>query len=206
MRRFAEVEPETRGWIDAIPADGSSVLWDVGANVGVFSIYAAMRGIRVVAVEPAPHNLMLLTRNVALNRLETVLTVLPNALADVPQTAMMKLSSLEFGSARHGFGTTEMFRGRTPRDPICEFSLVGTSLDRAVSDLQLPGPTHIKIDVDGIELAILVGAHDALRHVAGLCVELKHNEQMVDAIVGLLGRHGLFLESRSVRNGFFVRR
>ena len=61
-------EPDTIAWIDGF--EPGSVLWDIGANVGVYSLYAALaRDVRVVAFEPAAANFFLLTRNIALNGL-----------------------------------------------------------------------------------------------------------------------------------------
>ncbi|MEY2740591.1 MAG: hypothetical protein RL283_693 [Actinomycetota bacterium] len=205
MRRLADQEPETRRWIDEIPCDGSAVLWDVGANVGVFSMYAAARGLRVVAVEPAPQNLLLLALNVAKNRCGDRVTLLPTALGEISGVAEMNLSSHEFGSAHHGFGTTETFRGKPTPAALSRFRLAGISIDDAVSTLGLPAPTHIKIDVDGIELMVLHGALTSLRQVAGACVELKHEEQIVGQIVAQLESVGLALVARSSRNGFFSR-
>ena len=49
---FSTKEPETLDWIDAIQE--GSVLWDIGANVGLYSCYAAKaRRCRVVAFEPS---------------------------------------------------------------------------------------------------------------------------------------------------------
>src|SRR5437660_7162357 len=58
---FSTKEPETLTWIDAIPQ--RSVLWDVGANIGLYSCYAAkVRDCRVFAFEPSVFNLELLAR------------------------------------------------------------------------------------------------------------------------------------------------
>ena len=38
---FATKEPETLDWIDGLP--GGCTLWDVGANVGLYSVYAAKK-------------------------------------------------------------------------------------------------------------------------------------------------------------------
>jgi len=62
-------EPDTLQWIDGFGAD--EVFWDVGANVGVFGLYAAKRrGVRVLAFEPSASNYMVLCRNIRLNALE----------------------------------------------------------------------------------------------------------------------------------------
>ena len=48
-------QPDTIAWIDAFQPN--SVFWDVGANVGIYSLYAALRrGTRIVAFEPAAIN------------------------------------------------------------------------------------------------------------------------------------------------------
>ena len=66
VETFSTKEPETLAWIDAIAVD--SVLWDVGANIGLYSCYAAKaRHCRIIAFEPSVFNLELLARNVFLN-------------------------------------------------------------------------------------------------------------------------------------------
>ena len=66
---FSEKEPETLEWIDEIPHN--SILWDIGANVGLYSIYAAKRrNCQVFAFEPSVFNLELLARNIYLNNLQ----------------------------------------------------------------------------------------------------------------------------------------
>ena len=59
------IEPELLDFIDAIPAD--STLYDIGASTGLFSIYAACSGLRVVAFEPEAANFSVLSYNAFLN-------------------------------------------------------------------------------------------------------------------------------------------
>jgi hypothetical protein len=60
-------EPETIEWIDGFEED--SVLWDIGANIGIFSLYANLRhGISVLAFEPAAPNYYVLNKNIEINR------------------------------------------------------------------------------------------------------------------------------------------
>lgn len=62
-KTFSTKEPETLEWLDTIPNE--AVLWDIGANVGLYSIYAAKRGrVRVFSFEPSVFNLELLARNI----------------------------------------------------------------------------------------------------------------------------------------------
>jgi len=77
---FATKEPETLEWIDRIPE--KSVLWDIGANVGLYSCYAAKaRGCRVFAFEPSVFNLEILARNIFLNQLTDQITIVPGEFA-----------------------------------------------------------------------------------------------------------------------------
>ena len=67
-RTLFSKEPETIEWIDGFK-DGD-VFWDVGANIGVYSLYASIgRRIEVLAFEPSASNYLLLNRNIEYNHL-----------------------------------------------------------------------------------------------------------------------------------------
>jgi precorrin-6B methylase 2 len=70
-------EPETIAWIDRFLPH--SMLWDFGANVGTYTIYAAKKGHSVVAIEPSSREWELLKRNIELN---LVWVVAKNIFAD----------------------------------------------------------------------------------------------------------------------------
>ncbi len=54
-------EPETIRWLDRVPE--GEVLWDIGAKVGVYTIYGAVkRKLRVLAFEPGAASLATLTK------------------------------------------------------------------------------------------------------------------------------------------------
>src|SRR4051794_22284746 len=62
-------EPGTIAWLDGF-APGS-FLWDIGANIGVYALYAAIvRDCRVLAFEPAAANYFGLNSNIVLNRVD----------------------------------------------------------------------------------------------------------------------------------------
>src|SRR5689334_5909953 len=59
-------EPDMIRWLNTIPR--GTVLWDIGANVGVFSLYAALiRQATVLAFEPLAANFHVLSRNIQIN-------------------------------------------------------------------------------------------------------------------------------------------
>jgi FkbM family methyltransferase len=73
-----------------------SVFWDIGANVGVLTLYAAMRGdLEVWAFEPAAVNYYNLVANCELNRLERRVRCLQLGFSDVSGIADLHVSSPE---------------------------------------------------------------------------------------------------------------
>lgn len=95
-------EPDTIAWIDGF--ERGSVLWDIGANVGVYSLYAArVRDARVVAFEPAAANFFLLTHNIALNGLNARIMPLCIPLGATTGLGVLSLSDGDFAAALHSF-------------------------------------------------------------------------------------------------------
>lgn len=73
---FTTKEPETLGWIDALPTDAA--VWDIKANVGLYSVYAAcQRNAKVFSFEPSVFDLELLARNIFLNDLQKQIVIVP---------------------------------------------------------------------------------------------------------------------------------
>lgn len=93
---FSTKEPETLEWIDNIPK--GAVLWDIGANVGLYSVYAAkVRGCQVYAFEPSVFNLELLARNIFLNQLTDKITIFPIPLSDEIKRSTLNMTSTDWG-------------------------------------------------------------------------------------------------------------
>ena len=60
-------EPETLEWINSFTEN--STFWDIGANVGTYSLYASLkRNIKVLAFEPAAPNFWVFNRNIEINQ------------------------------------------------------------------------------------------------------------------------------------------
>ena len=64
---FFSKEPETLEWIDSFDKNKKVIFWDIGANIGIYSIYAALKhsDIEVVCFEPSTSNLRILSRNIS---------------------------------------------------------------------------------------------------------------------------------------------
>lgn len=148
-------EPETIDWLERTFGE-SSVLYDIGANVGAYSLVAASTGgpgSHVIAIEASPFTFASLCANVVLNDFTERITPLQLLLAERAGVRSFVLGSTIAGEASHPGE-----RAGTPG-----LDLAAIPLDEAVRLFGLPNATHIKIDVDGGEDAVLDGAGDTLR-------------------------------------------
>jgi FkbM family methyltransferase len=154
--RACAKEPWTVDWLrEHVGAD--EVLYDIGANVGSYSLIAALKpngGARVVAFEASYPNVTSLCANIVLNGVAERITPLPVALSDANTLARFHLLEMAPGAARHMLGDGESPEGATfYSQPVLTYRL-----DDLIAQAGLPPPHHIKLDVDGGELAVLRGA------------------------------------------------
>ena len=183
--RPCEKEPWTVAWLERTLRPGD-VLWDVGANVGAYSLIAASldrEAAKVVAVEPAYATYAALCDNVLLNGFEGVVMPLPVLLGDRPMLEALGMRNTEPGASEHEVGGEGL--------PVLAFRL-----DDLVAQFGLPAPTVMKIDVDGGEVSVLAGAAETLaqRELRSVLVEVDRSGG--DAVVELLTRAGLGLAER----------
>ena len=162
--RSVRKEPKTVSWIEK-NGEKTAVFYDIGANIGAYSLIAAARGVRVVAFEPAPQNIYKLHENILLNKLGEMITVVPLMLAEREGVARSYIKVRNFG-ASHSFSFHEQLS-----DPnSVGQNFLAISLDVCIERFSLPRPTMIKIDVDGAEIDLINGAMEilndsTLRHI-----------------------------------------
>lgn len=194
-KTFATKEPETLEWIDAMPE--GSTLWDIGANAGLYSVYAAKRRhCRVWAFEPSVFNLEMLARNIFLNHLEDLICIVPLALSDSLGASQMQMTTTEWGGAESSFGHELFLDGHRLRENF-RFQTIGMTMVDVVEKLGVPPPEFIKIDVDGIEPLILEAGASILLGVKGLLVETNDDfPSETGRITSALSDAGLVLHQK----------
>ena len=194
---YSSKEPETLDWIDRM-AEGQ-VLWDIGANVGLYSIYAAKhRKLRVFSFEPSVFNLELLGRNSAYNAVTDLVTIIPLALSDVTGPNLMRHSTTAWGGALSSFGADFGADGKKLESQI-EYTTFGVTADELVEKHNLAKPDHIKIDVDGIEHLILAGAKTILKTAQTVLVEINEEfTEQAEVAASILTAAGFVLQAKEV--------
>ena len=195
-------QPGTIDWIDRF--EPGTVFWDIGANVGVFSLYAARRGhARVFAFEPAAVNYFLLSANCEVNQLD--IDCLLVGIGE--KRGVERLEVSQFDPAR-----SFSFRPKAGKRPSGRQAALIVSIDELVEQFGLPCPTYIKLDVPGLTEAIIAGGERTLRRqeVREFHIELREHSSAGRRIVERLEAAGLVAVDRHVHGSTtdvtFVRR
>lgn len=161
-------EPDTIAWIRNMQ-DGQ-VLFDIGANMGQYSLLAAKQGVKVHAFEPEAQNFALLVRNIAINGLSNLITPWPVALSDHVSLDILHLSGMLPGGSCHAYGDSKDFRGNDHQFPFSQGSCA-TTLDHFCA--KYGHADHIKIDVDGFEHLVIKGADVTLTKAKSVLIEIN---------------------------------
>jgi FkbM family methyltransferase len=200
---FASKEPDTLQWIESF--DANSVMWDIGANVGLYSVFAAIKGHTVVAIEPSVFNLEFLVRNIVANHVNDRVSILPIAIGKSGNGfSTLNLKSTAWGDSQNAFATELGQSGRIEKFEI-RYRILGMELDSLQSRLGLPQPKYIKIDVDGLEPEILESGIRILKGVMSVLVEIPTYERAEERIHDIMNSAGLKLQGSLRRNQVWAR-
>jgi FkbM family methyltransferase len=192
-------EPWTLEWIASFqPAD---ILLDCGANVGMYTIWAAAtRRTRVFAFEPEAQNYALLNRNIRINGLAGLVKAYCMGLSDKAGLFDLHMADLRVGGSCHAVDEALDFQHQPLKTLFVQGCIAGT-LDELVAGGTVPVPTHIKIDVDGFEPKVIAGARATLANPAVRSLLIETNQNLDDhrAMVRELNALGLMHDPAQVK-------
>lgn len=120
----------------------NSIVVDVGANIGSFSIYSAFYGATVYAVEPEPHNLQALIKNVELNNMNDKINIIDCGISDYDGIAVI----------------SDNGGGATIKDNLPGSEINILSFDSFLKKYSLNFIDILKIDIEGSEKELILGA------------------------------------------------
>lgn len=157
----------------------SNYFIDVGANTGIFSIFASARysELQVISVEPHPSNFQRLLKNISVNKLKNIRPI-PNALGSVRKaldfTVPSDMSISTTASANAGF--VKNFYNI----PYVTITVNQITFDELLSDVPLTSKDVIKIDVEYYELEVLKGAKATLSNKRPMVIiEILNYENLI---------------------------
>lgn len=144
------------------------LLFDVGAHFGFFSLAAARHEGRAIAVDPSPVATQMIATQAALNQCTDRIFIIQAAVDD----QSCAIDMLDSGVFSYGYFVTSA--GRPAREVT---HVEAVTLDDVAS--KWGSPSHIKIDVEGHEAAVLRGARALLSRSSPLIFLELHNQMLV---------------------------
>jgi len=182
---FSYKEPEMLEWIEEF--GGKGAFYDIGANIGIYSLYYAKKFQHgnVFSFEPSVFNLRQLAKNINANTLNDRITIISNPLSEDIGVSLFKHSNSSEGGALSAFGVDYGDDSKLLTVSV-EYNLLGFSLDSLleIGAIKEP-PSLIKIDVDGIEHLILEGAQKTLSLNTCKSVYIEVNDEFEDQSSGV---------------------
>jgi FkbM family methyltransferase len=199
-RTLLSKEPGTIRWIsDTVKA--GDVFYDIGANIGLYTVMAGKRvgtGGAVVSFEPHLGNGMRLLENIGLNGLADRAIVLSTALHDQSGFIPFHYRYHTVGSSNSQLGEAVDEYGNRFRPESTELKFAETLDDLLAKGVLTRPPTHVKIDVDGNENRIIAGMRQLLAgDHAPTWIQIEVNPQKWPAINGALSEAGYEVTDKS---------
>ena len=182
IRDFYSKEPETIEWIDNFNKNEKIVFWDIGSNIGLYSMYAAIThdNIKVISFEPSTSNLRILSRNIFINKLQEKISIFQIPLGE-NKNQFLKFNERKFneGESHNSLDENIDFEGKKLNSNN-SYTIFSTNIDQIIEDGLLQVPSYIKIDVDGIEHLLLKGGRKLLENQKVLEIQIEINENYVE--------------------------
>ena len=162
--RINTKEPETINWINGF--EKSSIFFDVGANIGIYTLYSAVKIENTVySFEPHSVNYKNLLDSISLNELKNC-HAFCFAVSNRTALSSIQVKDLHEGVADNVVGVRgEYYHG-----------CIEMSLDFLVKKGMLPQPDYIKIDVEGYEDNVLKGMLNFLHNDINLYLKINTKE------------------------------
>ena len=185
-------------WIRSFDSD--KIFFDVGANVGVYSIFSAIiSGVRVFSFEPESNNFQILMENILLNNLKNKITAYPLGLGNKTELTKLYLSSFVQGSSHHNVGEA-VDHNLKPRKFDYEQCIFSTSLNDLINKWKLPVPNYLKIDVDGLEYKIIEESLSILNnhHLESVLIEINPNRKEDEKIINTFTACGFSYDKQQI--------
>ena len=176
---FKIKEPEVRRYIKDNILD-KDVFFDIGANIGVFSVYAAKlhKNISVYCFEPEYSNVHLLKNNILANNIDKQVSIFSIGISNETGLSKLHLSDNAPGAAVHTESQNNIKMTDEGYRVIGKEGIMTITLDEFCEKSGIV-PNCLKIDTDGNELKILTGAVKILKHseFRSMIIEMPlHNE------------------------------
>ena len=203
-KSFLTKEPTTLEWLQSLDKD--SMLIDVGANIGIYTIPASLFHVKkVIAIEPEIKNYNMLLDNLGLNKINcSTCEAIPAAVSTKYANTFTKLYLTEdsVGASCHQLGRNQDFKLRKLEQNRAYRTVSCISLSQIISQStnDFDGKLNIKIDVDGIEYDVCESLFEdkSYTRVSTLQIELNEEIEQHETLIKILKSLGFVYDKRQV--------
>jgi FkbM family methyltransferase len=187
-RSLREFDPQMYAWLKNFKP--GEVFYDIGANIGMFSLTVAKihnKKVAVYAFEPSFSTFASLVRNVVANRFGDVIFPFSFALGSVQGLRNFNYTDIASGASVHTLDTVVNQTG-SEFTPAFSQRVVSYTLDGMITNFDLFSPTHIKIDVDGGEYEIIEGMRQILNgsSIRSVMIEITETHENDEKVKGIM--------------------
>ena len=207
---FGKKESEICYYIDEFVKEGD-IFFDIGANVGIFSIYCAKKhsNISVYSFEPEYSNLNHLKDNVFFNGLADKVTIHSVAIGDAVGLSFLNMQDMAAGAAAHTESKRLISKTEEGFSVIFREGISVVTLDAVCEQLNVV-PNALKIDTDGNEMKVLTGAQRTLQdhRLRSLVLEMppdSKNSQLCSDLLKSFGFKLKWSQDDQTRNQIWAR-
>ncbi len=175
-------------WIRSF--EKKSLFFDVGANVGVYSIFAAINNSsKVYSFEPESNNFQVLMQNIITNNLNDLIMPFQIGISDKTELTKLNLNNFSAGLSHHTVGENALDHNNL--QPIVskyKQGIFSTTLDDLCEKWKFQIPSYLKIDVDGIESKIISRSSKLLSSplLKSILVEINANREEDKKIIKIM--------------------
>lgn len=170
IQSFYSKEPETINWINNFQ---SGTFWDIGANVGLYSIYASKinKNLKTISFEPSVLNLEILSKNIYKNNQQDNIKIVTNPLSNKNKFDKFYLSNLDEGGANSSFGKKI--------NDVLYYHTNSINCEKLISLYNLEEPKYVKIDIDGNELEVLESIFKVFNNIESFLIEVETEKEEI---------------------------
>ena len=200
VKTFYTKEPDTLKWIDSFKNNSKTVFWDIGANIGLYSIYFSIKKkkLNIYSFEPSFLNLFPLSKNISINNLDNHLKIV-----QIPLHNKNKSFFKFFESSGVEGGALNSFQKKIKIDSN-KFSIFGIRADYLINNKYIKEPNYIKIDIDGNEHLVLEGFGKYLlsKNLYEILVEIDENAIIQKKRILSILKKSSFICYKRINNNF----
>lgn len=181
---FLQKEKLVENFILEIPDDENTIFWDIGANLGVYSIFCASHKskTKIITFECSPSSVLAISKNISLNNFENRISIFQLGLSNISNSfLMLKEDKDSLGDQFNSLGKNFDFENKKINTPKHKYKLFSNSVYDILQNKVLEVPNYIKLDVGSFELEVLEGFGNFLENpkIKSIVTEMKYGSKKV---------------------------